>query len=91
MTGRELQDLRNLGHDDAADEIEQLRSALGELLYLEKLKKRASMAWWDGKGFETLHEYKEALTLRNRLLARHAVREPIAWEAARDALVTPNV
>ena len=25
MTDRELQELRNLGHDDAADEIEQLR------------------------------------------------------------------
>ena len=25
MTDRELQDLRNIGHDDAADEIERLR------------------------------------------------------------------
>ena len=32
MTDRELQTLRNLGHDDAADEIEKLRLALCTLL-----------------------------------------------------------
>ena len=31
MTDRELQTLRNLGHDDAADEIEKLRLALRTL------------------------------------------------------------
>ena len=59
MTDRELQDLRNLGHDDAADEIERFRQGY-ERYETARLMKPSewSEAWWrnitTGKSFDEI-------------------------------------
>ena len=87
-----------------ATAIRELWNSLSVESQLERWSKKTNQLKLNGAAHTTvwtqLNEWAasveiafadEALTLRNRLLARHAVREPIAWEAAREALVTPNV
>ena len=55
LSDRELQTLRNLGHEDAADEIERLRIEIARLLKGEYICQRCGLR--KNSGHPITHEF----------------------------------